>query len=128
MKAALIMLAALPLLAAGGGNGTFSGQVFGGNGTGQLSDAIVTVSTPSGFVASVVTNKTGEFSFDSLPQGEYNFRVTAHGYAIYERDITAGGDTGVKGLVVRLVVPSNKQTVSVAELRNPHAISMSRGF
>jgi hypothetical protein len=128
MKKALIMLAALPLLAAGAGSGNFSGQVFDGEGSRHIAEAIVTISTPSGYVASVVTNKEGEFNFNTLPQGEYNFRVTAHGYAIYEREITAGGEGGVKGLVVRLLVPANKQTISVGELKNPVTSSVWRGL
>jgi hypothetical protein len=128
MKKVLIMLAALPLLAASAVNGSFSGQVFDGEGSRHIGEAIVTVSTPSGYVASVVTNKEGEFSFNTLPQGEYSFRVTAHGYAIYEREITAGGETGVKGLVVRLLVPADKQTVSVRELKNPVTSSVWRGL
>src|SRR5579864_5136396 len=85
MKKILIMLAALPLLAADAASGGFSGRVFDGEGAKLIPSAIVTVTTPAGFVSSVVTNKTGEYSFKSLPSGEYDFRVTAHGFAIYER-------------------------------------------
>jgi hypothetical protein len=114
------MLVALPLLAVGPVNDRFSGRVFNIEGTKQLADAIVTVTTPAGYVSSVTTNKAGEFSFPSLPSGEYNFRVTAHGYAIYERPITVADDFGVRELTIRMLVPANKQTVSVAELRNPN--------
>jgi hypothetical protein len=120
MKTALLMLMALPLLAVGPVNDRFSGRIFDIDGTRQLADAIITVTTPAGYVASVNTNKAGEFSFPSLPSGEYNFRVTAHGYAIYERPITLADDFGVRELTVRMLVPANKQTVSVAELRNPN--------
>ena len=118
MKAALILLAALPLLASGPNGPSFSGRVMGGEGTNQIADAIITVSTPSGYVSSVVTNKDGEFSFASLPSGEYDFRVTAHGYAIYERPITVSYNGGVKELTIHLMVPANKQTISVDELRS----------
>ena len=119
MKAILIMLAALPLLAADAGH--FAGRVFDGPGAHQIDGAIVTVSTPVGYVASVTTGKNGEFAFNSLPDGEYDFRVTAHGYAIYERQITVSSTLGVKELDIRMLVPANKQTVSVAELRNGDA-------
>jgi len=119
MKTALIMLAALPLLAASAGHLGLRGRILDGQGVRQIPDAIVTVSTPSGYVSSVVTNKAGQFSFASLPAGEYDFRVTAHGYAIYEREMTVSADAGVRELDIRLVVPANKQTVSVSELMNP---------
>ena len=88
MKKVLIMLAALPLLAAAAETGHFSGRVFDNQGAKQLSNAIVTVSTPAGFVASVNTDKKGDFNFNGLPEGEYDFRVTAHGFAVYERHIS----------------------------------------
>ena len=86
MRTVLIMLAALPLLAADAAN--FSGRVFDVAGDKQIAGAIVTVSTPEGYISSVVTNKAGEFAFATLPAGEYDFRVTAHNFAIYERQIT----------------------------------------
>ena len=112
------MLAALPLLAADASNGRFSGRVFEGEGTKLIANAIVTVSTPAGYVSSNVTNNAGAFSFQSLPAGEYDFRVTAHGFAIYERKVTVARDAGVRELDIRMLVPANKQTVSVAELQN----------
>ncbi len=114
MKTALILLAALPLLAAS--HLGFRGRILDGQGIKQIPDAIVTMSTPTGFVASVVTNREGEFTFSSLPAGEYDFRVTAHGYAIYEREMTVSSAAGVRELDVRLKVPADKQTVSVSEL------------
>jgi hypothetical protein len=119
MKAVLIMLAALPLLAASVGHLGLRGRILDAHGVGQLSDAIVTVSTPAGYVSSVVTNHAGEYSFPSLPAGEYDFRVTAHGYAIYEREVTVAASGGVRELDIRMMVPVNKQTVSVLELMNP---------
>ena len=118
MRTILIMLAALPLLAADAAN--FSGRVFDVAGDKQIAGAIVTVTTPEGYISSVVTNKAGEFAFATLPAGEYDFRVTAHNFAIYERQITVSASAGVKQLDIRMLVPTNKQTVSVAELRNPN--------
>ena len=116
MRAAFILLAALPLLAAGSSE-RFAGRVFDVAGSKQIANAIVTVSTPSGYVSSVTTNKEGAFTFSSLPAGEYDFRVTAHGFAIYERQITVSSDAGLKELDIRMLVPANKQTISVAELQ-----------
>ena len=113
------MLAALPLLAAGAGHLGLRGRILDGQGVNQIPDAIVTVSTPAGYISSVVTNQAGEFSFASLPAGEYNFRVTVHGYAIYEREMTVSANGGVRELDVRMMVPVNRQTVSIAELMNP---------
>ena len=117
MKKLLLMLAVLPLLASDAAPARFSGRIFDRDGTTRVAEAIVTVSTPSGYVSSVTTNKEGEFTFATLPSGEYDFRVTAHGYGIYERPLTVSGESGVRQLNVRLVVPANKQTVSVGELR-----------
>ena len=119
MKTAFILLAALPLLAAGAGHLELRGRILDGQGTKELANAIVTVSTPAGYVSSVVTNQSGQFSFASLPAGEYDFRVTAHGYAIYQREVTVSANGGVRELDIRMLVPVDKQTVSVSELLHP---------
>jgi hypothetical protein len=124
MKAAFVMLAVLPLLATGVGHLGLRGRILDAQGVKQLPDVIVTLSTPSGYISSVVTNKAGEYSFASLPAGQYDFRVTAHGYAIYEREMTVSANGGVRELDIRMMVPANKQTVSVSELMNP-AITQS---
>jgi len=121
MKKALMMLAALPLLAVAAETGHFSGRVFDNQGAKQLTNAIVTVSTPTGFVSSVTTDKKGEFTFKALPEGEYDFRVTAHGFAVYERHISVANDFGVRTLDIRLI-PADRQTVSVSELQRPDII------
>jgi hypothetical protein len=117
MRTALIILAALPLLAANGNSESMRGRVFDIDGSKQVPNAIVTVSTASGYVASVVTDRNGEFNFAALPAGEYDFRVTARGFAIYERQLTVADNGGVRELDIRLLVPADKQTVSVSELR-----------
>jgi len=117
MKTILFMLAALPLLAADAGSVRFTGRVFDIDGTKQVANAIVTVTTPAGYIASVTTNPAGEFSFATLPAGEYDFRVTARGLAIYERQVTVSATAGVRQLDIRMLVPADRQTVSVAELR-----------
>jgi hypothetical protein len=120
LKIALfILLAALPLLEAAQVSGRVSGRVLSGDGTTQIADAIVTVTSPWGYVSSVVTNGAGEFSLTSLPVGEYDLRVTAHGYAIYQRQVTVSGNIGLRELAIRLFVPVDKQTISVGDLRNP---------
>ena len=126
MRTALILLAALPLLATGPGNDRFSGRVLGGDGERQIADAIVTVTAPVGYLSSIVTNEAGEFCFESLPAGQYDFRVTAHGYAIYERQITVSSDAVVRELAIRLLVPADKQTVSIRELRNANITRSQR--
>jgi len=119
------MLATLPLLAAG--HFDLRGRILDGQGTKQIPDAIVTMSTPAGFVASVVTNQAGQYSFASLPAGEYDFRVTAHGYAIYEREVTVSRSGGVRELDIRMAVPADKQTVSVSELMQPGVTQSASG-
>jgi len=116
MKSILIMLAALPLLAAGDHFG-LRGRILDGQAK-QLPNAIVTVTTPAGFISSVVTNQAGEYSFALLPEGEYDFRVTAHGYAIVERQVTVAANGGVRELDIRMMVPVGRQTVSVSSISN----------
>jgi len=117
MKSLLVMLAALPLLAAGD-QSALRGRILDAHSK-QLPNAIVTLTTPAGFISSVVTNQAGEYSFAALPDGEYDFRVTAHGYAIVERPVTVSANGGVRELDIRLMVPADRQTVSVSELMNP---------
>jgi protocatechuate 3,4-dioxygenase beta subunit len=119
MKTIFGMLLALPLLAASAGHLGLRGRILDGQGARQIPEAIVTVSTPAGYVSSVVTNQAGEFSFASLPAGAYDFRVTAHGYAIYEREMTVSATGGVRELDIRMLVPVDKQTVSVSQLMQP---------
>jgi hypothetical protein len=128
LKQLLILSAALPLLASADVVPTnFHGRVFDGGGTHKLADAIITMSDAHGPVASVQTNQNGEFTFGAIPAGVYNFRVTAHGYAIYEREVTIVRDGGMRQLTIRLMVPADKQTVSVGELRRPATTPASRG-
>jgi protocatechuate 3,4-dioxygenase beta subunit len=92
------------------------GRVLDGQGTQQIPNAIVTVTSQAGYISSVTTNRDGQFSFASLPAGEYDFRVTVHGYAIYEREVSVAANGGVRELDIRMMVPADKQTVSVNEL------------
>ena len=118
MKTILLMLAALPLLAAGASDpGRLSGRVYDVQGTKHVANAIVTVTTPKGFITSVTTDKDGQFSFNQLPEGSYDFRVTAKGFAIYERQVSVAPEIGLRTLDIRLRVPANRQTISVLELR-----------
>ena len=121
------MFAALPLLAAGASDpGRFSGRVFDVGGAKQVANAIVTITSPKGFIASVTTDKDGQFNFNELPEGSYDFRVTAKGFAIYERQISIAPEIGLRTLDIRLRVPANHQTISVLELRKSD--NTSSGF
>lgn len=93
---------------------SLSGQVC--TETGAPAAAVVTVTSPGGYLASVETDRQGEFLFPALPAGRFHLRVTDHRYAIYERDITLLPDAGIRDLAVRLLVPVNQQTISVADL------------
>jgi hypothetical protein len=129
LKQLLLLLAALPLLAAVDVVPTnFHGRVFDGGGAHKMADAIVTMSNERGPIASVQTNQDGEFTFGVIAPGVYHFRVTARGYAIYEREVTIAQEGGMRQLTVRLMVPADKQTVSVGELRHTSAIASRGGF
>ena len=73
--------------------------------------AIVTISNRS-FVESVTAGKDGRFAFVHVRPGEYELRVTAPGYAVYETGVTLPRNR----LDVKNMVPADRQTVSVAEL------------
>lgn len=115
LKLALCILTALPLLAAGN-TPHLRGQVLDIGGTHQVAHAIVTMTNANGYIASLETNQKGEFNFAALPEGEYNFRVTAPGFAIYERDLTVSSAALPQQLSVRMLVRKDHQTVSVADL------------
>ena len=127
MKTILLMFAALPLLAAGASDpGRLSGRVYDVDGAKHVANAIVTVTTPKGFISSVTTDMDGQFSFNQLPEGSYDFRVTAKGFAIYERQVSVAPEIGLRTIDIRLRVPASRQTISVLELRR--ADGTSSGF
>lgn len=51
-----------------------------------VAGAIVTISS-HGFVRSVQSDDQGRFSFEAVPRGQYEFRTTASGYAVFERPV-----------------------------------------
>ena len=89
--------------------------------SGQVSDhgapvagAIVTISH-RGFVKSVTTDADGRFAIDPVPVGRYDFRTTAHGYAIVERSVAVSA-VHRNGVDVSLL-PADQQSISVSDLQ-----------
>ncbi|HLK50001.1 MAG TPA: carboxypeptidase-like regulatory domain-containing protein [Bryobacteraceae bacterium] len=90
--------------------------------SGQISDhglpvsgAIVTVDNGS-FLGSVNTDGAGRFTFEQLRPGRYQFRASAHGYAVFERIVTVRANSGLNRIEVKDLIPADQQTVSVKEL------------
>ncbi|MFT3746589.1 MAG: TonB-dependent receptor [Pyrinomonadaceae bacterium] len=78
---------------------------------------------------STVTDRGGEFSFASLPVGDYKLSVAAKGFEIAEQAVSVAA-SGVSGLAVALEVGSSRVTVTaeVGQQANaadiPHAINV----
>ncbi len=66
-----------------------SGTVKDQNG-GVVTGATVTIQHPESRVGlTTTTDRDGEFSFKGLPAGNYNLRVLAHGFAVFEQTVQA---------------------------------------
>lgn len=76
-----------------------------------------------------ITDRGGDFSFASLPVGDYKLTVAAKGFAIDERSV-AVASAGVSGLSIALEVGESRVTVTaeVGQQANaadiPHAINV----
>jgi hypothetical protein len=80
-----------------------------------IAGAIVTISN-RGFVKSVTSDSSGRFSLEQVPPGRYDFRTSAHGYAVFECPISLHSDAHRNWIDVKDLVPAGQQTVSVSDL------------
>ena len=113
-RVGLILAVAVPLLSAGQAGSAFSGRVS--DGYAPVAGAIVTVSSP-GFLKSVTTDDSGRFSLDSVPPGRYDFRTSAHGYAVFECPVIVHSDESHRNWIdVKNLIRADQQTVSVLDL------------
>ena len=110
----LILAVAAPLLSAGQGGSALSGRVS--DGSAPVAGAIVTVSNP-GYLKSVTTDADGRFVLERVPPGRYEFRTSAHGYAVFERPVIVHSyDFHRNWIDVNNLIPAGQQTVSVLDL------------
>jgi hypothetical protein len=77
--------------------------------------AIVTLSN-RGFVKSATTDASGRFVLEAVPPGRYDFRTSAHGYAVFECPIIVHSDAHRNWIDVKRLLPADQQTVSVNDL------------
>jgi hypothetical protein len=108
----LILSLALPLLGASKAGSALSGRVS--DGSAPVAGAIVTVSNP-GFLKGVTTDDKGRFVLEPVPPGRYEFRTSAHGYAVFECPVIIHSD-GLNWIDVKKLIPADRQTVSVLDL------------
>ena len=80
-----------------------------------VTGAVVTISN-RGFVKSVTTDASGRFVLETVPPGRYDFRTSAHGYAVFERPVTLHSDAHRNWIDVKGLLPADQQTVSVGGL------------
>jgi hypothetical protein len=80
-----------------------------------VAGAIVTLSN-RGFVKSVTTDASGRFVLEAVPPGRYDFRTSAHGYAVFERPVILHSDARRNWIDVKGLLPADQQTVSVGDL------------
>jgi hypothetical protein len=86
------------------------------DGTVPISGAIVTISNRD-FVKSTTTDGNGRFILETVPPGRYDFRMSAHDYAVFECPVVVhGGDSRRNRIEITNLVPVDQQTVSIAEL------------
>jgi hypothetical protein len=91
-----------------------TGQVLDG-GT-PVAGAVVTISNRD-FVKSGTTDGEGRFLVEPVPPGRYNYRISAHGFAVMERSIVIHGhDSHRNWIGVTELIPADQQTVSVVDL------------
>ncbi len=123
----------------------FSIDVFGqsnqGNLRGQVKDiagaviigATVTAVNENGQVRTAQTNRSGEFSFNNLPAGNYTVRAENAGFAIYENAqvaVTSGQNSpleitlNVATVETEVIVP-DQETISTAPDSNAGAIVLN---
>jgi hypothetical protein len=113
-RVGLMLAVAVPLLSAGQAGSTLSGRVS--DGSAPVAGAIVTVSSP-GFLKSVTTDDSGRFSLEPVPPGRYEFRTSAHGYAVFECPVIVhSGYSHRNWIDVKNLIPADRQTVSVLDL------------
>jgi len=81
-----------------------------------LAGAIVTISN-RGFVRSVTADAEGRFAFEAVPAGRYDFRTSAHGYAVFERTVILHSDNAHRNWIdVKDLNPVDQQSISVTDL------------
>jgi hypothetical protein len=113
-RVGLMLAVAVPLLSAGQAGSALSGRVS--DGSVPVAGAIVTVSSP-GFLKSVTTDDSGRFILDSVPPGRYEFRTSAHGYAVFECPVIVHSDDFHRNWIdVKNLISADWQTVSVLDL------------
>jgi Carboxypeptidase regulatory-like domain len=82
-----------------------------------VAGAIVTISN-RGFAKSVATDAKGRFALEAVPPGRYEFRASAHGYAVFERGVVVRAEAHRNWIDVKDLVRVDQQSVSVADLAN----------
>jgi hypothetical protein len=80
-----------------------------------VAGAIVTLSN-RGFVKSATTDASGRFVLEAVPPGRYDFRTSAHGYAVFECSIIVHSHARRNWIDVKGLLPADQQTVSVSDL------------
>ncbi|PYS61949.1 MAG: hypothetical protein DMF76_09840 [Acidobacteria bacterium] len=96
--------------------GSLRGQVLDQFG-GLIVDAAVTVTDANGAVKTVVTNNDGSFVISSLAVGRCSVRITARGFAVYEKEDVGIVSGRASRLDVTLGITTAKEEVTVGSER-----------
>lgn len=94
--------------------GTVSGVVTDPSGA-AISGATVSIADPvSGYMRSVNTESTGEFTFVNIPFNSYHLAVTAPGFSNHAQDVDVRSPVAIK-LQIALKLGTTSATVTVTE-------------
>ncbi len=108
------LLVCTPLIFAQDPTGVLQGQVTDPSGATVPNASVVVRNVSTGFTATQQSSFAGSFHFSYLPVGEYNLRVSASGFADFERTHVRIDVDRVVNLAVALEIRQRGEVVDVA--------------
>ncbi len=111
--AAAILLFGICTMAAAPGNGKAHGAVVDESGGVLPGVTVSAVSDDGRVVATVVTDRVGQYAFDSLPEGAVHLTFQLEGFSTGSGDVTIGPDRDAAVAQHRLLLAARSENVTV---------------